>query len=147
MSLHFVSVHNLHRQKVWGGLHPLSSFPCLFASSLELTKAESQPPSKLSLPWCVTSITEAERLWVKINTTLNLYTLLSNSIYLLSTTVFSVSIQWWFHLDKRLSTHSSITLLSLCCLFLYITCTDNHLLWQMSNLFALYFYNMSLLFG
>lgn len=103
---------SLNSHKVWGGLHPLSSFLCLFAPSLELRKVESQSLSKLSLPWCVTSITEAERLWVRINTTLNLYTLLSNSLYLLSPTVCSVLIQCQFHLinrEYRLTTHFSIT--------------------------------------
>ena len=41
VSLHFVSKHKLYSQKVCGGLHPLSSFLCLFAPSLELSKAES----------------------------------------------------------------------------------------------------------
>ena len=87
VSLHFVSKHKLHSLKVCGGLHPLSSFLCLFARSLELSKAESESSSKLSLPWCATSITEAERLWVRINTTLNLYTLLASSFYLPSSSV------------------------------------------------------------
>lgn len=59
------------------GEQPIPSvhFLRLLAPSLELSKAESESPSKLSLPRQATSITEAERLWVRIKTALNLYTL------------------------------------------------------------------------
>lgn len=93
-SLHFVSKHKLYSQEVWGGL-------CLLDLSLELSKAECQALSKLSLPRCATSITEAERLWVRINTTLNLYTFLFSSLRVLSPIIFSDLIECHPHLINK----------------------------------------------
>lgn len=89
MSPHSVSTVGRSGETRFPSVH---FYVCLLPpwSLAQQRKKKSQSPSKLSLPWRPTSITEAERLWVRINTTLNLYTLLSNSIYLLSAAIFSV---------------------------------------------------------